>query len=90
MWILDVREPSEFAICRIPGATLIPLGELPRRLAEVPAGPGTPDIVVHCKAGTRSAKAVRLLREAGYSRATNLTGGILAWIASVDPSQPGY
>ena len=90
IWILDVREPREFEICRIPGSTLIPLGELSRRLAEVPAGPGAPDIVVHCKAGTRSATAVRLLREAGYSRATNLTGGILAWIARIDPSQPAY
>ena len=90
IWILDVREPSEFDICRIPGSTLIPLGELSKRLAEVPAGAGAPDIVVHCKAGTRSAKAVRLLREAGYSRATNLTGGILAWIARIDPSQPAY
>jgi adenylyltransferase/sulfurtransferase len=90
IWILDVREPSEFDICRIPGATLIPLGELSRRLADVPAGPDAPDIVVHCKAGTRSAKAVRLLREAGFARTTNLSGGILAWIARIDPSLAAY
>ena len=90
VWILDVREPREFDICSIPGSTLIPLGQLAGRLAEVPAGPDAPDVVVHCKAGTRSAKAVRLLRDAGYARATNLTGGILEWIAKIDPSQSAY
>ena len=63
LWILDVREPREWEICRIPGSTLIPLGELPKRLAEIPHGPGAPEIVVHCKMGGRSAKAVRLLQE---------------------------
>ena len=85
--ILDVREPFEHAICRIPGARLIPLGELPRRLSEL--NPGD-DIVVHCKSGGRSAKAVALLREHGYARASNLTGGILAWINEIDPAQPRY
>ena len=66
-WILDVREPREFEICRIPGSTLIPLGELPKRLAEIPQGPDAPDIVVHCKMGGRSAKAVALLREHGIT-----------------------
>ena len=63
IWILDVREPNEFQICRIPGSTLIPLGELPKRLDEVPTGAGAPDVIVHCKMGGRSAKAVNLLRE---------------------------
>jgi adenylyltransferase/sulfurtransferase len=45
---------------------------------------------VHCKSGVRSAKAVQLLRQHGYTRVTNLTGGILAWIARIDPSQPAY
>jgi len=85
--ILDVREPFEHAICRIPGSRLIPLGELPRRLSEL--NPGD-DIVVHCKSGGRSARAVSLLREHGYGRATNLTGGILAWINDIDPSQSRY
>src|SRR6185369_9524066 len=61
LFILDVREPSEFQICRIPGSTLIPLGELPKRLAELPSGADRPDIVVHCKMGGRSAKAVKQL-----------------------------
>jgi adenylyltransferase/sulfurtransferase len=90
LWLLDVREPNEAAICRIPGATLIPLGELPKRLDEIPRGESAPDIVVHCKMGGRSAKAVRLLREQGFTRVTNLAGGILAWIDRVDPSQPKY
>jgi adenylyltransferase/sulfurtransferase len=90
VWILDVREPREFEICRIPGSTLIPLGELPKRLDELPTGAGAPDIVVHCKMGGRSAKAVRLLREHGITNARNLKGGILEWIDKVDPSLPRY
>ncbi len=89
LWILDVREPREWEICRLPGTTLIPLGELPKRLAEVPQGPDAPDIVVHCKMGGRSAKAVRFLHDHGIE-ARNLTGGILAWIDRIDPSQPKY
>ena len=88
LWILDVREPREFEICRIPGSTLIPLGELPKRLAEIPQGADAPDIVVHCKMGGRSAKAVALLRDHGITNARNLTGGILAWIDRVDPTLP--
>src|SRR6185436_3875362 len=88
VWVLDVREKNEFDICRIPGSTLIPLGELPNRLAEIPQGPDAPDVVVHCKMGGRSAKAVGLLRDRGFTRVTNLTGGILAWIDRIDPRQP--
>ena len=90
LWILDVREPREWEICKLPGTTLIPLGELPKRLAEIPQGPDAPDIVVHCKMGGRSAKAVRLLRDHGITNARNLTGGILAWIDRIDPSQAKY
>ena len=87
VFILDVREPQEFQICRIPGSTLIPLGDLPQRLVELE---GRDDMVVHCKSGARSAKAVKLLHEAGFSKAKNLGGGILAWIDRVDPSLPKY
>jgi sulfur-carrier protein adenylyltransferase/sulfurtransferase len=90
LFILDVREPNEFQICRIPGTTLIPLGELPRRLRELPQGPGAPDIVVHCKMGGRSAKAVRTLTEKGFTRVQNLKGGILEWIDKIDPTQSKY
>ena len=92
MWLLDVREPREWEICRISGATLIPLGEL----AETPGercrqGADAPDIVVHCKMGVRSAKAVQLLRDHGYhQRVRNLKGGILEWIRKIDPTQPTY
>jgi molybdopterin/thiamine biosynthesis adenylyltransferase/rhodanese-related sulfurtransferase/molybdopterin converting factor small subunit len=87
LFILDVREPNEYQICRIPGTTLIPLGQLPSRLNEVPNDDR--ELVVHCKMGGRSAKAVALLQEKGY-RAKNLKGGILAWIDRVDPTQPKY
>jgi len=85
--LLDVRETREFEICRIPGSVLIPLGELSARLSEIE---GNEDIVVHCKSGARSGKAVRLLQEAGYRGARNLKGGILAWIDRIDSSLPKY
>jgi adenylyltransferase/sulfurtransferase len=76
-FILDVREPSEHAESRIDGSVLIPLGELPRRLQELdPAR----EIVVHCKSGVRSARAVALLHEKGFALAVNLSGGITNWI----------
>lgn len=90
VWILDVREPNEFAICRIPGSTLIPLGQLEQRLGELPHDEGRPDLIVHCKSGVRSAKAVKLLRSHGFERVQNLKGGILAWIDQIDPSLPKY
>ncbi|CAN5593572.1 molybdopterin-synthase adenylyltransferase MoeB [soil metagenome] len=90
VFVLDVREPNEFQICRIPGSVLIPLGELPTRLDELPGAADGRDVIVHCKMGGRSAKAVQLLQGQGFTRARNLTGGILAWIDKVDPSQPRY
>jgi rhodanese-related sulfurtransferase len=90
VWLLDVREPREWEICRIEGATLIPLGEILKRIDEIPQGNGSKDIVIHCKSGIRSAKAVNLLRERGYTRVQNLRGGILEWIARIDPDQPTY
>jgi len=87
VFILDVREPNEFQICRIPGSILIPLGELPRRYAELPTDK---DIVANCKMGGRSAKATEFLQSVGFKRVKNLKGGILDWIDKVDPSQPKY
>jgi adenylyltransferase/sulfurtransferase len=86
-FILDVRNPEEIAICRIAGSTVIPLPELPDRLGELDP---THSIVVHCKSGARSAKAITLLRAAGFSHLKNLKGGILGWIKEVDPSLPSY
>ena len=85
--LLDVRETQEFEICRIPGSVLIPLGELPSRLSELE---GRSDLIVHCKSGARSGKAVKLLRDAGYIGARNLKGGILAWIDRIDRTLPKY
>jgi adenylyltransferase/sulfurtransferase len=90
VWILDVREPHEFAISRLDGSTLIPLGDLPNRLVELPGGPGAPEIVVYCKVGGRSAKAVALLRARGFTRVKNLKGGILEWIEKIDRSLAKY
>jgi molybdopterin/thiamine biosynthesis adenylyltransferase/rhodanese-related sulfurtransferase len=85
--IVDVREPFEAELCSIPGAMLIPLGELPRRLDELPEDR---DLVVLCKSGSRSARAVAILREKGFAQARNLAGGILAWIDEVDSSLTRY
>jgi adenylyltransferase/sulfurtransferase len=85
--LIDVREPYEYQIARIPGAQLIPLGELPKRLKEL-----DPDaeIVAHCRSGARSQKAVDLLKQNGFRKARNMTGGILAWSDKVDPTVPKY
>ncbi len=85
--ILDVREPHEFDVCRIPKSKLIPLAEVEKRVAELDRGS---EIVVHCRSGARSAKAVKFLREAGFEKVKNLKGGILAWADEVDPSVPRY
>ena len=85
--ILDVREPNEYQINRIPGSTLIPLGELPRRYQELPRDR---EIVAHCKMGGRSAKAQDFLKSVGFTKVKNLRGGILEWIDKVDPTQPKY
>jgi molybdopterin/thiamine biosynthesis adenylyltransferase/rhodanese-related sulfurtransferase len=85
--LVDVREPFEYDISRIPGSKLIPLGELPARLSELDSAD---DIVLHCKVGGRSAKALRILQEAGFRKLNNLQGGITAWSDEVDPSIPKY
>jgi adenylyltransferase/sulfurtransferase len=85
--LVDVREPHEFQICRIPGSTLIPLGEVPKRVNELNTAD---EIVVHCKSGMRSAKAADFLRQSGFKKVKNLKGGILAWSDKVDPSVPKY
>jgi sulfur-carrier protein adenylyltransferase/sulfurtransferase len=85
--LVDVREPAEWQINRLPGAELIPLGELPDRLSELPQ---TEPIVVYCKVGGRSAEALALLRQSGFSTARHLGGGINAYARTVDPSIPTY
>jgi molybdopterin/thiamine biosynthesis adenylyltransferase/rhodanese-related sulfurtransferase/molybdopterin converting factor small subunit len=85
--LIDVREPYEYQIARIPGAQLIPLGELPKRLKELDP---EAEIVAHCRSGARSQKAVDLLKQNGFQKARNMTGGILAWSDKVDPTVPKY
>jgi len=86
IFVLDVREPHEYQICSIHGH-LIPLGDLPKRVHELDS---SREIVVHCKSGARSAKAVNFLRQSGFKRVSNLTGGILAWADKIDSSLPKY
>jgi adenylyltransferase/sulfurtransferase len=85
--LVDVREPHEWDICHIQGARLIPLGQLPGRLAELN---GHQEIVTQCHTGVRSMRALEILRAAGFARVRNLRGGIAAWAAEVDPSLPHY
>ncbi len=86
--LIDVREPQEWEIGHIAGARLIPFGELPNRLAEIPL---TGDVVLYCHVGVRSLRALAFLREsAGFTRLKSLRGGIDAWSAEVDPSVPRY
>jgi sulfur-carrier protein adenylyltransferase/sulfurtransferase len=87
VFILDVRNPPEYEICRIKGSTLIPLPSLPQRLDELDR---SRELVVHCKSGMRSQQAIGILRQAGFTNLKNLTGGILAWADKVDPSLPKY
>ncbi|MGA2352386.1 MAG: molybdopterin-synthase adenylyltransferase MoeB [Terracidiphilus sp.] len=86
IFVLDVREPHEYQIVNIKGH-LIPLGDLPTRVHELDS---SREIVVHCKSGARSAKAVDFLRKSGFKYATNLTGGILAWADRIDTTLPKY
>jgi adenylyltransferase/sulfurtransferase len=86
--LIDVREPTEWEIARIPGARLIPLAELPNQLGQLPMDG---DIVLHCHKGVRSMKALELLRDhAGFTRVKSLKGGIDAWSLEVDPTIPRY
>jgi adenylyltransferase/sulfurtransferase len=86
IFVLDVREPHEYQICNINGY-LIPLGDLPKRVSELDS---SKEIVAHCRSGVRSAKAVDFLKQAGFKKVHNLTGGILAWADRIDPKMPKY
>ncbi len=85
--LIDVREPSEFQINRIPGSKLIPLGNLPEKVHELDSAD---EIVVHCHFGGRSAKAVQFLNKMGFKKVKNMAGGIDAWSQEIDPSCPRY
>lgn len=85
--LIDVREPHEYLIASIPTAKLIPLGEVAKRAGELDK---SRLIVAHCKMGGRSAKAVAQLKELGFTKVRNMTGGITAWSDKVDPTVPKY
>ena len=86
LFVLDVREPNEYQICNL-GGHLIPLKDLPQRVGELDP---SKEIVVHCKMGGRSAKAVDFLKQQGFTNVHNLVGGITAWSDRVDPKVPKY
>ena len=85
--VIDVREKKENDLCKIPGSVLIPVGELPQHLAQVPKDK---PVVLHCHHGGRSGRATAFLMEQGYTNVFNLTGGIHAWSERIDPSVKTY
>lgn len=89
VFLVDVREPAEYEIVKIPGSVLIPKGDI--LSGEALAGlPQDKQIVLHCKSGVRSAEALAALKAAGFKDAVHVQGGVLAWIKTVDPSLPVY
>jgi adenylyltransferase/sulfurtransferase len=86
LFILDVREPFEYQIANI-GGKLIPQGEVPQRLAEIDRDR---EIIVQCKSGGRSQRIAEFLKQSGYPKVANVSGGILAWSDQIDPSVPKY
>ena len=89
IYLVDVREPNEYEIVSIPGATLIPKGEFLSGAA-LERLPQDKRVVLHCKSGARSAEALAVLKNAGFSDAVHVGGGVLAWVNQVDPSLPTY
>jgi len=85
--LLDVREPYEYEIAKIPGSQLIPLGEIERRADDLP---DDTEIILQCRSGARSAQALAILQSKGFTNLANLKGGILAWSDTVDPTVPKY
>ncbi|HEY9251795.1 adenylyltransferase/sulfurtransferase MoeZ [Nocardioides sp. NPDC000445] len=92
--LVDVREPNEYEINKIPGAVLIPKGEFLNgnaipQVAEL-TGDGAKPLVFHCKSGVRSAEVLAIAKGAGYADAVHVGGGVVAWVNQIDPSQPSY
>ncbi|GGQ39647.1 adenylyltransferase/sulfurtransferase [Actinomadura coerulea] len=89
IFLVDVREPNEYEIVAIPGATLIPKGEFLNGSA-LERLPQDKKIVLHCKSGVRSAEALAVVKNAGFGDAVHVGGGVLAWVNQIDPSLPSY
>ncbi len=85
--LIDVREPHEYAIAKIPGSKLVPLATVKERLHEFDTAD---EIVLQCKMGGRSAQALQVMKRAGFKKVKNLVGGITAWSNDVDPRVPKY
>jgi rhodanese-related sulfurtransferase len=85
--LVDVREPQEYNLCRLPGATLIPLGSIPANLSTLLEAD---DVVLYCHHGMRSLDAAVWLRQQGVESAKSMAGGIERWSAEIDPSVPRY
>ncbi len=90
--LVDVREPNEYEINRIPGSVLIPKGEFlnGNALGRLPSTDSGTQVVMHCKTGVRSAEALAVLKGAGYADAVHVGGGVAAWVSQIDPSQASY
>ena len=89
IFLVDVREPNEYEIVSIPGATLIPKGDFLSGAA-LEKLPQDKRVVLHCKSGARSAECLAIVKDAGFSDAVHVGGGVLAWVSQVDPSLPSY
>jgi molybdopterin/thiamine biosynthesis adenylyltransferase/rhodanese-related sulfurtransferase len=87
--LVDVREPNEYEINKIPGSVLIPKGEFlnGNALGQLPSDK---QVVMHCKSGVRSAETLAIVKGAGYADAVHVGGGVVAWVSQIDPSQPAY
>jgi len=91
--LVDVREPNEYEINKIPGSVLIPKGEFLNGSALDKLGQisgGEKQVVMYCKTGVRSAETLAIVKGAGYADAVHVGGGVVAWVNQVDPSQPSY
>jgi adenylyltransferase/sulfurtransferase len=91
--LIDVREPNEYEINKIPGSVLIPKGDFLNgsALEQIPAlTGGDKQVVMYCKTGVRSAETLAIVKGAGYADAVHVGGGVVAWVNQIDPSQPSY
>jgi adenylyltransferase/sulfurtransferase len=89
IFLIDVREPNEYEIVSIPGSTLIPKDQFLNGTA-LERLPQDKRIVLHCKSGARSAECLAVVKNAGFSDAVHVGGGVLAWVSQVDPALPTY
>ena len=85
--LVDVREPYEWEICHVAGAELIPMRQIPGRIAELPRDR---HLLIYCHSGVRSMRVTEYLRDQGFSAVSNVAGGIDAWAKAIDPSMETY